>query len=212
MTDDRDRRCSPAFPGRKGASDLRPDAEHVEIVRRYEGGPEGTRFGQGHRHVGVGNAAQTFETGHPLIEHANDVRVVRQCCPGSRRSPKAEGFQDLELYETILILDPWKRRTEQRAVDERERDDRRRQAQAEIPDDRGGEPRCPAEAAHGEPDVSEDAFQTGASPCLPNMLLDLLDATQLDEGRAPCVLRGHARADLRFGVVLDERAELLTEL
>src|SRR5688500_19387936 len=44
------------------------------------------------------------------------------------------------------------------------------------------------------------------------MLLDLFRAPQLDEGRASCVLPGHARPDLRVGVVLDERAEFLTEL
>src|SRR5687768_10278597 len=44
------------------------------------------------------------------------------------------------------------------------------------------------------------------------MLLDLFGASQLDEGGATRLLRRHARPDLQFDVVLDERAELLTEL
>jgi hypothetical protein len=40
----------------------------------------------------------------------------------------------------------------------------------------------------------------------------LFGATQLDEGLAPRILRAHARPDLRFGVVLDVRADFLTEL
>src|SRR5262245_10009015 len=44
------------------------------------------------------------------------------------------------------------------------------------------------------------------------MLFDLFDAAQLDEGRAPRVLRSHARPDLRFGVMLDVGADFITEL
>ena len=74
------------------------------------------------------------------------------------------------------------------------------------------EPGCPAETAHGVPDVPDDAFPAGSRPGFPHTLLDLFLAPQLDEGRAPCLLRSHARPDLRVGVVLDERAEFLTEL
>ena len=69
------------------ACPIRPDAEHVEIVRRDEGGREGTRLRQGHRHVGFRDACQTDETGHPLAEHASDVRVVRQRGPGGAAIP-----------------------------------------------------------------------------------------------------------------------------
>src|SRR5688572_29420153 len=44
------------------------------------------------------------------------------------------------------------------------------------------------------------------------MLFDLFGSAQLDERRATCALRSRARPHPRFGVVLDERAELLTEL
>ena len=67
-------------------------------------------------------------------------------------------------------------------------------------------------SAHGVPHVAEDEFPPSPRRGLANMLFDLFDASQLDEGRAPRLLRRHARADLRLGVLLDKGADLLAEL
>ncbi len=164
---------------------------------------------QRHRHVGLSEAGQALESGHPIAESANNVRVVRQCRRGGPR--EKAGFQNPDFHKAIRIVNA-SRRTAQFAIDQRKGDDHGRQAQAEIPDHREREPRCPTEAPHGVADVPDDALHLGSRGNVPNTLLDLFGSPQLDEGRTARGLRGHARSDLRFGVLLDERAELLTEL
>src|SRR6185436_1368264 len=114
-----------------------PDPKHVEVVRRYEGGLEGTRLGQGCPHPGFGEAGQTFETGYPR-ESADNVRVVRPYRPAESQSEIATALNP-DLHQAILIPETRKRAMHQ-AIDHCEGQDHRRQTQAETPDHREREP------------------------------------------------------------------------